>query len=101
MYWINNILVGLSSETKPQNARISKGTIWIETDTQKMAVYNGATWDWTEENVPSGMIQGMYVGISTDTKPSTNVSNGSLFIETDTKKIYIYVTNTWEDLVIA
>ncbi|MBP5461878.1 MAG: hypothetical protein J6Y20_07125 [Lachnospiraceae bacterium] len=31
-----------------------------------------------------------YAGISTDTKPTTNVLNGSMFIEMDTSKIYFF-----------
>ena len=29
-------------------------------------------------------------GLSTDTKPTENISNGSVFIEMDTSKIYFY-----------
>lgn len=31
-----------------------------------------------------------YVGLSTDTKPTDNVANGSTFVEIDTQKFYIY-----------
>lgn len=30
------------------------------------------------------------IGLSTDTKPTENISNGSIFIEMDTGKIYFY-----------
>ena len=30
------------------------------------------------------------IGLSTDTKPTDNISNGSIFIEMDTSKIYFY-----------
>lgn len=29
-------------------------------------------------------------GLSTDAKPTTNVANGSVFIEMDTKKLYFF-----------
>ena len=31
-----------------------------------------------------------YVGLSTDTKPTTDVPNGSTFVAMDTKKLYAY-----------
>lgn len=31
-----------------------------------------------------------YDGLSTDTKPTTDVRNGSVFVEMDTKKIYLF-----------
>lgn len=31
-----------------------------------------------------------FVGLSTDTKPTENLSNGSQFIEMDTGKVYFY-----------
>ena len=31
-----------------------------------------------------------YVGLSTDTKPTDNVTNGSTFVEIDTKKFYAF-----------
>lgn len=38
-----------------------------------------------------------YRGLSTDTKPTTDVPNGSIFIEIDTGNIYFYdsANNTW------
>ena len=36
-----------------------------------------------------------YVGESTDTKPTANVSAGSTFYETDTKALYIYNGTAW------
>lgn len=33
---------------------------------------------------------GQLVGLSTDTKPTENIGNGTIFIEMDTKKIYFY-----------
>ena len=30
------------------------------------------------------------IGLSTDTKPTENITNGSIFIEMDTGKIYFY-----------
>lgn len=30
------------------------------------------------------------MGLSTDTKPTENITNGSMFIEMDTSKIYFY-----------
>ena len=30
------------------------------------------------------------IGLSTDTKPTTDIPNGSVFIETDTAKIYLF-----------
>ncbi len=42
----------------------------------------------------SGIVDGKgeleYRGLSTDTKPTENVVNGSVFIEMDTKKIYMF-----------
>lgn len=34
--------------------------------------------------------QATFFGLSTDTKPTSNVSNGSCFLEMDTSKIYFY-----------
>jgi hypothetical protein len=31
-----------------------------------------------------------YVGLSTDTKPTTNVANGSIFFEMNTGKIFMF-----------
>ena len=31
-----------------------------------------------------------YAGLSTDTKPTTGVANGSVFIEMDTSKVYMF-----------
>lgn len=38
-----------------------------------------------------------YYGKSTDSKPTTGVTNGSIFIEIDTGKAYFFdgSTNTW------
>lgn len=33
-----------------------------------------------------------YYGLSTETKPTTNVENGSSFVEMDTGKLYFYDT---------
>lgn len=33
---------------------------------------------------------GQLVGLSTDTKPTENIGNGTIFIEIDTKTIYFY-----------
>ena len=33
---------------------------------------------------------GVYFGLSTDTKPTTGISNGSCFIEMDTSKLYFF-----------
>lgn len=39
-------------------------------------------------------------GLSTDTKPTENVENGTIFIEIDTGKIYMFdvVSKTWKEL---
>lgn len=34
-------------------------------------------------------------GLSSDTKPTTRVQNGTEFVETDSKKVAIYVSGTW------
>ena len=39
---------------------------------------------------PQDMTTHEYVGLSTDTKPTTDVPNGSTFIEMDQKKLYAY-----------
>lgn len=41
-----------------------------------------------------------YRGLSTDTKPTTNVANGSIFFEIDTGKVFMYdETNTqWREI---
>jgi hypothetical protein len=36
-------------------------------------------------------------GLSTDTKPTTNVPVGSIFWETDTKKKYLFSGTEWID----
>lgn len=41
----------------------------------------GATYDKQEVE---------YRGLSTDTKPTENIENGTIFIEIDTGKIYMY-----------
>lgn len=40
-----------------------------------------------------------YVGLSTDTKPTEDVGNGSFFIEINTSKIYIFdsVNEQWHE----
>ena len=38
----------------------------------------------------------MYTGLSTDTKPTTNVPSGVLFFETDTFRVYVYDGTTWQ-----
>lgn len=38
-----------------------------------------------------------YVGLSTDTKP-TNVIDGAIFTETDTLKIFLLVSGSWEEI---
>ena len=41
-----------------------------------------------------------YRGLSTDTKPTKNVENGSIFIEINTGKMFIYdlSTETWNEV---
>ena len=41
-----------------------------------------------------------YSGLSTDTKPTTGVFNGSTFIEMDTSKVFIFnaAAETWIEL---
>lgn len=41
-------------------------------------------------NIESGNRQLEYRGLSTDEKPTEKVSNGSVFIEIDTGKLYFY-----------
>ncbi len=36
-----------------------------------------------------------YIGLSTDTKPSTSVKTGSMFLETDTGASYLYNGSAW------
>ncbi len=36
-----------------------------------------------------------YIGLSTDTKPSTGARNGSMFMETDTGRSFIYNGSSW------
>lgn len=43
----------------------------------------------------SGIGSVFMVGLSTDTKPTSTVPNASLFIETDTGRIYTLVTGVW------
>lgn len=44
-------------------------------------------------------ITGQLVGLSTDTKPTENIGNGTIFIEIDTKIIYFYdeQNQTWRE----
>lgn len=39
-------------------------------------------------------------GLSTDTKPTTNLVTGSLFLEVDTGKVYAFdeVSSTWNEI---
>ena len=41
-----------------------------------------------------------YAGLSTDTKPTDGVANGSVFLEIDTNKTYIYDEQnaTWHEI---
>jgi hypothetical protein len=36
-----------------------------------------------------------YIGLSSDTKPSEEINSGSLFVEEDTGKTYIYSGSAW------
>ena len=40
----------------------------------------------------------IYRGLSSDTKPTSGVVEGSMFIEIDTQKIYIYYDGSWKEL---
>lgn len=39
-------------------------------------------------------------GLSTDTKPTTGIGNGSVYIEIDTQKIFFYdgTSETWKEV---
>ena len=41
-----------------------------------------------------------YRGLSTDTKPTENITNGSVFIEIDTGKLYMFdaVSKQWKEI---
>ena len=41
-----------------------------------------------------------YIGLSTDTKPTENIRNGSTFVEMDTKKLYAFdeENGEWKDM---
>ena len=41
----------------------------------------------TEEGT---LVEKEYRGLSTDTKPTENITNGSVFVEIDTGKLYMY-----------
>lgn len=47
-----------------------------------------------EENIPSLK---EFIGKSTDTKPTEAIPNGSMYLEMDTKKLYVFdaETKTW------
>lgn len=49
--------------------------------------------------IPNTMTAELY-GLSTDTKPVTDVPNGSVFIEIDTGKVYIFngAAKTWPEI---
>ena len=36
-----------------------------------------------------------YSGLSSDTKPTSNLTLGNLFVETDTNRIFIWNGSTW------
>lgn len=36
-----------------------------------------------------------YIGLSTETKDTENISNGSTYYEVDTSKLYIFYNGTW------
>lgn len=40
---------------------------------------------------------GIYKGLSGDTKPTSGVSTGAIFIETDTKKLFTFSGGSWTD----
>ena len=45
--------------------------------------------------VKMAMAKVPYIGLSTDSKPTTSVPPGSTFYETDTKSTYIYSGSAW------
>lgn len=36
-----------------------------------------------------------YIGLSTETKETTNIANGSAYLEVDTGKLFIFYKGTW------
>jgi hypothetical protein len=40
-----------------------------------------------------------YIGVSTDTKPTTGVPAGSVFYETNTANTYVYNGSSWVQVV--
>lgn len=45
---------------------------------------------YRENGIVEGKGELEYRGLSTDTKPTENVNNGSVFIEIDTGKMFLY-----------
>lgn len=47
----------------------------------------------------NGKVMVEAAGLSTDTKPTTGIANGSTFIEMDTSKLYFFdeANSTWEE----
>jgi hypothetical protein len=37
----------------------------------------------------------VFTGLSTDDKPTGKVRTGFLFVETDTKEVFVYITDKW------
>lgn len=55
---------------------------------------------YREEGIVNDKQELEYRGLSTDTKPTENVENGSVFIEIDTGKIYMFdlENEEWQEL---
>lgn len=56
--------------------------------------------EYTRNNPNKAQTVKTFAGLSTDTKPTTNVENGSTFLEMDTGDLYVFdKTNTqWREL---
>lgn len=36
-----------------------------------------------------------FIGLSSESKPTTRIGDGSTYLEVDTKKLYVYYNGTW------
>lgn len=55
---------------------------------------------YRENGIVEGKGELEYRGLSTDTKPTENITNGSVFIEIDTGKLYMFDAEgtQWKEL---
>lgn len=100
--------VCLSTDTKPTE-NIADSSKLTEQDTGKKYLFNGGTWYNVTDEMPIDIEEPTLITLtqdkevnnhlisqidgqclSTDTKPTLNIANGSQMIEMDTSKVYFF-----------